>query len=187
MRRIEDILDEYDSSNKTGQKKIILIKWFQKHPGKRFDRMEIYQELRDELDVGQGRVGQYLQELEEESVLESHGNQRKAYSLTKDIIIPSKYQILAALRHLSTIFDIERWGITGFLVVSTILWSFLTLPFWFFSAFMLLSPTNHIGPIHESEIFVFAIAMTIWLIIFIVSSYALHQFRLWWHSATDSR
>lgn len=110
MKRARDVIGEYDSSNKTDRKKIILIEWFQKHPGKRFDRMEVHQELRDELDVGQGRVGQYLKELEEESVLESHGDQRKAYWLSKDIIVPTKYQIIAGIRHLSTIFDIERWG-----------------------------------------------------------------------------
>ena len=186
MRRIKDIKGEYDSSNETDRKKIILIEWFQKHPGKRFDCMEVHRELEGELEVGQTRVSQYLKELKEESVLESHGDQRKAYKIADDVLIPTKYQVIAGTRHISTIFDFERWGVIGFLIISTVLWGVLTLPFWFFSILLLITPMNQIGPISESEIFISAIAMTLWLLIFVVGCYILYRIRDWWHSSRKS-
>ncbi|MFC7044320.1 hypothetical protein ACFQH6_20615 [Halobacteriaceae archaeon GCM10025711] len=180
MRSVKEVIGEYDSSKEGERKKIILIEWFQQHPGERFDRMEVYRELGDELDVGQKRVGDYLEELEDDAVLESYGGQRISYWLAEDIIIPVKYQVRAGLRHLYAIFDIKRWGIAGFVVVSTAIWTLLTLPFWFFSAVLMVSPRNHIGPIQQSEITIFAIGMTAWLLIFIILSYVLYRARRWW-------
>lgn len=184
MRRIKDVKEEYDPGNETGRKKIILIDWFQKRPGKRFDRMEVHHELQNELGVGQARVGQYLNDLEEDSVLDSHGDQRKAYRIADDILIPVKYQATAGLRQISTIFDFERWGIVGFLVISTVFWTFLTLPFWVFSFYLIVSPMDSIGTINESNIYISAILMTIWLLIFVIASYVLFQIRNWWHKVT---
>ncbi|QIB79072.1 hypothetical protein G3A49_13390 [Haloferax volcanii] len=186
MRWVEQVVDEYDATKKTGQKKIILINWFKKHPGKRFDKAEVHEALHEELDVGVTRVGQYLNDLEDDSVLDSRGSQRKAYWLKSDIIVPVKFQIRAGLRHLYTTVDIKRWGIVGFLVVSTVIWGFLTLPFWFFSAYMLISPSDGIGVISDYEIFVFAIAMTLWLLVFVTLSYVLHRAQLFWQSSTTS-
>jgi len=78
MRRISDVVEEYDSSDATGGNKITLIEWFQKHPGKRHDITEVHQAVGEKLGVGRTRTGQILKELDEESVLESHGEQRKA-------------------------------------------------------------------------------------------------------------
>lgn len=187
MRRINDVKENYNTSNETDRKKTILINWFQKHPEKRFDRMEVHQKLHGELGVGKGRVGQYLKDLEEESVLQSHGEQRKAYRMEDDILIPIKFQAFAGFRQIATIFDFGRWGVVGFSVISTVLWCFLTLPFWFFSVVMLVSPMDSIGPFGESEIYLFTLLMTIWLLIFVIISYIL--FRIWdiWHSRIKNR
>lgn len=186
MRRVEEVVEEYDRLNDTDRNKILLIKWFQKHPGKRFDTAEVHQELGNELDVGRGRTGQILKELEEESVLDSHGKQRKAYELSEDILIPVKYQAIAGLRHLWAVVDVKRWGVVGILVMSTILWLFLTFPFWFFSVLMLVSPTNHIGPLSESEIIVFTLLMTLWLLILTICTSFLQLVRRWWHDKNPS-
>lgn len=181
MRRVEDVIEEYDYSDRTDKKKILLIDWFQKYPGKRFDITEVHQELGDKLDIGRTRTGQILKELEEESVLDSHGDQRKAYKLSEDILIPVKYQSIAGLRHLWTVIDIKRWGVIGFLVISTILWFFLTLPFWFFSVVLFVSPSNHLGPLSESEIIVFTLLMTIWLLTLTICTSSLQIVRRWWN------
>ena len=180
MRRIEDVVDEYSRSDRTDRKKIMLIEWFQKYPGKRFDITEVQQELGGELGVGRGRTSQILKELEKEGVLDSHGEQRKAYELSADILIPIKYQALAGLRHLWTITDIERWGMAGFLVISTMLWFFFTLPFWFFSVVMLVSPGNRYGPFSQSEFIVFTLLMTAWLLLLVICTSVLQMVRRWW-------
>lgn len=182
MRRIEDVKADYDSSRETDRKKIILIEWFQENPGKRFDRMELHRELGERMEVGQKRIGDYLNELADESVLDTHGEQRKSYQLADDILVPLRYQIAAGLRHLTTIFDFKRWGIVGVLVISSVLWGFLTLPFWFFSLVLFVSPSNNIGPISEYEVYVLASAMTLWLLLFVVSTYFLHRLRNWWQN-----
>lgn len=186
MKHVKDVIEEYDPSDTTDKKKILLIKWFQKYPGKRFDKAEVHSELEAELDVGQTRTGQILKELVEESVLSSHGEQRKAYELSEDVLPPVKYQFIAGLRHLWTVVDIKRWGVFGILVMSTILWFFLTLPFWFFSAVLLVSPENNIGVLSENEIVVFAVAMTAWLLIFIICTSSLQIVRGWWKDRTPS-
>lgn len=179
MRRVRDVIEKYDSENKKDRKKVILIKWFQQHPGRRFDRMEVHQELGDKLDVGQKRVGDYLEELEEETVLQSYGNQRISYRLADDIIVPIKFQIRAGLRHIYAIFDLNRWGIAGSVVMGTTIWALLTFPFWFFWTILLVLPMEYIGPIHQSEMFNVAIAMTVWLVILLMLSYLLHRFHRW--------
>lgn len=184
MRRLGDVVSQYDSTNETDRKKIILIKWFQKHPGRRFDRMEIHQHLEDELNVGQERVGQYLGDLVEESVLEPHGEQRISYRLKGDILIPIRYQIISGFRHISTIFDFNRWGVFGFLIITTILWGFLTLPLWFFSAILILTPADQIGPISGYQVYILSISMTLWLIIFVIFSHSLYILRRLWHKST---
>lgn len=180
MRHIKTVLRDYDTSSDADRKKIILIEWFQKYPGKRFDRSEVHQELGDDLGVGQGRIGQYLNELEDESVLVSRGDQRKAYHLSDDIMVPIKYQAIAGLRHISTLYDVERWGAIGVIIMTTTIWAFLTLPFWFFSIIVLISSSDRIGPLTETGILLFALTMTIWLIILIIISYLLNGVRRWW-------
>lgn len=180
MRRVSAVIEEYNRWEKTDRKKILIIEWFQKYPGKRFDITEVHQELGDELDVGRTRTGQILKDLEDESVLNSHGEQRKAYELSEDILIPVKYQAIAGLRHLYTVVDVNRWGVIGFLVMTTILWLFLTLPFWFFSVVLVVSPHNRIGPLSESEIIVFTLAMTAWLLILAIATSSLQMVRRWW-------
>lgn len=186
MRRIQAVIEEYDQTDKTDRKKILLIEWFQKHPGKRFDITEIQRELGDKLEVGRGRTGQILNELEEDSVLDSHGDQRKAYELSGDILIPIKYQALTGLRHLWTVIDIERWGMVNFLVITTVVWFFFTLPFWFFSVVLLVSPANRIGPLNESEIIVIALSMTVWLLILAICTSFLQIVRRWWNQRSTS-
>lgn len=186
MRRVENVIEEYDQSDITDRKKILLIEWFQKHPGKRFDLTEVHRELGDELDIGRTRTGQILKELVEESVLDSHGNQRKAYALSEDILIPVKYQAIAGLRHLWTVVDVKRWGVIGILVISTILWLFLTLPLWFFSGVLLVSPSNQLGPISESELIVFTLLMTVWLLLFTICTSSLQMIRRWWNERIAS-
>lgn len=186
MRRVADVIEQYNQSDRTDRKKILLIEWFQKHPGKRFDLTEVHQELGNELDIGRTRTGQILKELVDESVLDSHGNQRKAYVLSEDILIPVKYQVSAGLRHLLTVVDIKRWGVIGIFVISTIIWVFLTLPLWFFSGVLLVSPSNHLGPISESELVVFTLAMTLWLLILTICTSSLQMVRRWWNERITS-
>jgi len=186
MKRVSDVVAEYDPSDRTDKKKIHLIKWFQKHPGKRFDITEVEQKLGDELGVGRTRIGQILKELDEESVLDSRGEQRIAYKLSEEILIPVRYQAVAGLRHLWTVVDIKRWGVIGFLVITTILWFFLTLPFWFLSVVLFASPQNRIGPLTEIEIFVVALGMTVWLLGFAIVTSGLQIVRRWWKERTAS-
>lgn len=182
MRTIENIVGKYDPADRVDKKKIQIIQWLQKHPGTRFDISEINREIGDELDIGQGRIRQICKELENETVLKSHGNQRMAYQLADDVLIPVKYQAIAGGRRLATIVDVERWGVIGFLVIATILWFFLTFPFWFFSATLVLSPIDHIGPLTQSEIIVFTILMTIWLVMLAFLTASLQLVRRWWGS-----
>lgn len=183
-RTIQEVVGKYDSSKQKDQNKITLIKWLQRHPGERFDRNEVHRELGEELDVGQRSVGDYLVELEDEGVLESYGEQRISYRLEDDIVIPVKYQIQAAARHLAKIYDFARWGIAGYAVMAASIWGLLTFPFWFFSLVMLISPRQALGPIHESEIFVLTILMTAWLVIIILFTYLLTKIRSIWVSIT---
>jgi len=152
MKRITEVIREYDRSTKTGKKKIQIIVWFQKHPGKRFDITEVADNLQSELDIGQGRIGQYLNELEDDSVLKSYGEQRKAYQLSPDIIIPARFQVIAGLRHISAIFSVERLGISGVFVMSTAIWGGLTVPFWILAAILAISPSDRIGVLSEYEL-----------------------------------
>lgn len=129
MRSVDNVVANYDVSDPTDKKKIIIIEWFQKHPGSRFDKSEIHTELADSLKVGQSRTGQILKDLVEESVLESYGDQRKAYKLADDIVVPIRYQVSAGLEHLWTIVNVKRWGMAGLLAMCTVIWLLLTLPF----------------------------------------------------------
>lgn len=88
---------------------------------------------------------------------------------------------------MATIFDFARWGVVGFLIISSVLWFFLTFPFWFFSLAMLVSPMNEIGPLSEAEIYIFALLMTIWLLIFVIFSYAVFRVRGRWYSKAVDR
>ena len=187
MKRVEDVIDGFDRSDPTEKKKILLIEWFQKHPGKRFDISEVHRELREELDVGRTRTGQILKELDEEdSVLTSYGKKRKAYELSEDILVPVKYQTLAGLRHLWMVVDVQRWGVVGFAVVTTVLWFFLTFPFWFLTLFLLVSPQNRLGPVAQSEFAFLSLIMTIWLVIAILFTSTLQMVRRWWKKRSPS-
>ena len=164
MRQVSDIIGEYDSSDTTGENKITLIEWFQKHPGRRHDITEVHQEVGEELGVGRTRTGQILKELDEESVLESHGEQRVAYQLSEDILIPAKYQARAGVRHLYSVVDIKRWGVTGVFVTTTLIWLLMTLPFWILTIGSLLHPGSGFGILSDYEILVVTIAMSLWLV-----------------------
>lgn len=180
MRRVNELISEYDPSNETDRNKIFIIKWFQKHPGERFDRMEVTEKLGDELGVGQGRVGQLLKSLKDDSKLEAHGEQRIAYQLPEDVIIPAKYQAIAGLRYLGGIFDIKRWGLVTFFVYISTLWAFLTAPFWVLTSLLYVVPQNSIGPISEYEFLVLTFSMTFWLVVFMIISYTLSRARRYW-------
>ena len=175
MRKVQDIIELFDPANEKENRKIKIIEWFQKHPEKRFDRMEVAGEIGDELGVGQKTIGSYLEELTESEIMESHGEKRISYTLADDIYIPIKYQALAGLRHVRSIYDIKRWGVAGFIVISTTAWFFLTVPFWFFSLFMLLTPMDHIGTLGEYDIYIMAVGMTAWLFIIIGLSFVVYR------------
>lgn len=181
MRRINEIIEQYNESDITERKKIYLIEWFQKFPGQRFDITEVHQEVGEDLDVGRGRVGQILNELEEDSVLESHGEQRKAYELSEDILIPVRYQAIAGLRHLAAVIDVERWGVIGVFVSTTIVWVFMTLPFWILSVLLLVLPQDSFGPLTESEVVLVTLLMTAWLLILVIFTSSLQMIRRWWY------
>lgn len=186
MRRVENIIAEYDIKTKTGRKKAQIIEWFQKHPGMRFDVAEVYAALGDELDIGEGQVRNYLNNLAKENVLQTHGEKRIAYELADNIIVPARYQVQAVLGHLGTIFDIRRWGIAGFLTTITVIWAVLTLPFWFLWGTLVIYPTNSYASITRPEFLGMAVSMTVWLLIFIIVSTVLYRFRRWyqdWQSA----
>lgn len=179
MRRIEDVVDEYDTNDRTGRQKTRIIRWFQQHPGKRFDVAEVHAELGDELDIGQRRVGDYLKQLTEEGVLQSHGDMRKAYQLADDIMVPAKYQIRAVLQHLVAIFNFRRWGIAGSFTITTLIWAVLILPFWVLWASLVISPSDRYGPVTQSDFLTIAVAMTLWLILFVILSSVLYWIHRW--------
>lgn len=180
MDSVEEIIQQYDRSNATDEKKILIVRWFQEHPGRRFDLTEIYAELEEELSVEEPRTQQILKELVDDSVLESYGDQRKAYRLSDDVEVPLKYQILAGFRHFKEITDINQGRITSLLVTSTIFWLLLSLPFWFFSVLLLVVPMRSIGPFSQSELIVFSLAMTLWLVVFIILTYSIQKVSNWW-------
>jgi hypothetical protein len=181
MRRVQDVIDDFDITMPTGRKKVQLIEWFQKHPGARFDVAEVYAALGEELDIGEGQVRNYLNELaDDDEVLQSHGEKRIAYELADDIIVPSRYQAWAVLEHLGAIFDIRRWGIAGFLTIITVIWAALTLPFWFMWATLVIYPTNSYASITRPEFLRMALSMTVWLLVFIVVSTVLYRARRWY-------
>lgn len=180
MRTIEEAIDEYDISKQGDKKKIQLIEWFQKYPKTRFDVVEVTDAMSDELDIGQGQIRNHLQALEKEDVLESYGEKRIGYQLSGDIVVPDRYQILAAVNHLSVIFDIRRWGIPGFLTVITLTWAALTFPFWFMWATLFIYPVNNYGPITQSEFLHMAVSMTIWLFVFVIAATFGYKLRRWY-------
>jgi len=183
MRHVEDVIDSHNIQKETGRKKAQLIEWFQKHPGKRFDVAEVYAALGDDLDIGQGQVRNYLNELTDENVLQRHGEKRIAYELADDIIVPVRYQALAVLGHLGAIFDIRRWGIAGYLTIMTVIWAVLTFPFWFLWGSLVIYPMNSYGSITQVELLRMAISMTVWLLVFILVSTVLYRTHRWYQSS----
>ena len=185
MGNVEETIQGYDESNATDRKKLLIIEWFQEHPGRRFDSTEVYTELKNELDVEEPRTKQILDELVEDSILESHGNTRKAYRLSDDVDVPIKYQVLAGVRHFGEIIDIEHSRLTSLFVTSTIFWLLLTLPFWFFSVLLIVVPMRSIGPFSQSELIIFSLAMTLWLIVFLLLTYSIQKASNWWRNVTS--
>lgn len=180
MRRVQDVITDYDVTQRSGEQKVALIKWFQEHPGQRFDATEVTAVLGDELDIGRKQIQNYLNDLCEDGVLKQFGEKRIGYQLADDIIVPARYQVLAVLGHLGAIFDIRRWGISGFLMVITVIWTALTFPFWFLWGTLVIYPTNSYASITRPEFLRMAISMTVWLLIFIVVSTVLYQIRRWY-------
>jgi len=168
MRHSENVLNEYDISEKKGRKKIQLIEWFKKHPGERFDVSEVNAALGDDLDVGEGQIRNYLNELVNEDVLITIGERRIAYQLDNDIIIPARYQARAVMKHLAALFDTNRWGVAGVFTIATAMWSVLTLPISFLWASLFISPNQGYGPIAQSEFLLLAISMTLCLRVFVL-------------------
>lgn len=179
MRRVKDIIESYDPSKKGDRKKIALIEWFQQHPGKRFDRNEVHTELAGQLNIGEKQIGNYLNELADDGVLKTYGSKRISYELANDVIVPINFQIRAAYWHIVAIFDVKRWGIAGFAVIFTVIWGIMTVPFWFFLISSTVLPGDSVGPLHQSDIFTMAIAMTFWLVIAVASATLLYQYHLW--------
>lgn len=177
MRRIQDVIADYDVTERRGEQKVALIKWFQEHPGKRFDAAEVTAALGDELDIGRKQIQNYLNDLSEDEVLQQYGEKRIGYQLADDIIVPARYQVLAVLGHLGAIFDIRRWGIAGFLTIITVIWAALTIPFWFLWGTLVIYPTNSYASITGSEFLRMAVSMSLWLIVFIVVCTALYRMR----------
>lgn len=180
MRYFDDVIEEFDLNTDSGTKKARIVEWFQKHPGKRFDVSEVTASLGDDLDIGQGQIRNYLQELAEEGVLVRIGEKRIAYQLADDIVVPAKYQVRAGLHHLATVLDYDRWGFAGFLTVATVMWAALTLPFWFMWGTLIISPRGSYGSITQSEFLTLAIAMSIWLVISIFGTAVLHRINRWY-------
>ena len=180
MKRIETVIEEYDDTERTDSKKIILLTWFQRHPGKRFDLNEIHDAVGDELGVGERRTQEYLNELTDDGVLQSRGDQRRSYRLADDIVVPAKYQVRAVLEQLGTLLDAARWGPAGVLTVATVIWLLLTVPFWVLGASLFVYPMDSYGSISQSDFLTLAVAMTLWLTVFIAIStvaYRWHIFR----------
>lgn len=182
MRHIEDVLSNYDISKQKGRKKSQIIEWFQKHPGQRFDVAEVYASLGDNLDVGEGQIRNYLNELADEDVLKTFGEKRIAYQLEDDIIIPARYQVRAVAKHLAALFDTNRWGVAGVFTIATGLWAVLTFPFWFLWGTLLISPSQGYGPIGQSEFLILAISMTLWLIVFVLLSTSVYWTQRWYRA-----
>lgn len=180
MRHIEDVIDDYSVDGVSDEKKMIVVQWFQKRPTERFDVTEVESELGDELGVGQGQIRNYLAALTEEEILQSYGERRKAYQLADDIVPPVRYQVYAAFRHLSAVFDVDRWGVAGVSSMATAIWAGLTLPFWVLWGSLLVFPHDTYGPISQQEYLVTAIAMTLWLVVFVLlTTFSLRVHR-WW-------
>ena len=177
MRHVEDIIDDFDTTTRTGRKKARLVEWLQKQPGSRFDVAEVYAALGGELDVGEGQIRNYLNDLADDDVLQRHGEKRIAYELADDIVVPMRYQAVAVLRHLGAIFDIKRWGLAGFLTVITVIWAALTLPFWFLWGTLVVYPINGYASITRPEFLRMAISMTVWLVVFVIASTVLYRLR----------
>jgi len=180
MRHAEDVIERFDITTRTGRKKAQLIEWFKKRPGSRFDVAEVYAALGEELDIGEGQTRNYLNDLADEGILQRHGEKRIAYGLADDIVVPMRYQVVAVLSHLGAIFDIKRWGLTGFLTIITVIWAALTLPFWFLWGTLVVYSTNSYASITRPEFLQMAIAMTVWLFVFIIGTTVLYQLRRWY-------
>lgn len=180
MRRIATVIEEYSDVDQTDAKKITIIEWFQRHPGKRFDLNEIHGALGDELDVGERRTQEYLNELTDDGVLQSRGDQRRGYQLADDIIVPARYQVQAVLQHMGALFDAARWGPAGVLTVATAIWLLLTIPFWVLGGSLFVYPMDSYGSVSQSDFLTLAVAMTLWLLVFVTLStvaYRWHVFR----------
>lgn len=178
MRHVKELTESYDSSKASDRKKIALIEWFQQHPGKRFDRNEVHSELGSELEIGEKQVGNYLNDLAEDEVLEKYGSKRISYQLREDIVVPRKFQIKAGFDHIAAVFDVTRWGLAGFTAMLTFLWGVMTIPFWFFWISLNILPSDSIGPLHQSEILTVAISMTVWLVVFVLIGALLYYIQL---------
>lgn len=179
MRHAKDVVSDFDVTTQIGRNKVQLIEWFQEHPASRFDVAEVYRALGEELDIGEGQLRNYLNDLADDGILQRYGKKRIAYQLADDIVVPMRYQAFAVLTHVGAIFDIKRWGLAGFLTILTVIWATLTLPFWFMWGTLVIYPTNSYGSITRPEFLRMAVSMTIWLVIFIFGSTVLYQLRRW--------
>lgn len=179
MRRIEDVLSDYDVNKRSDRKKIRIVEWFQTQPGQRFDVSEVHHALGDDLEIGQGQVRNYLKELAEENVLETVGEKRIAYQLEDDIIVPARYQARSALKQLIGLFDIDRWGISGVFMMATSIWTILTLPFWVLWGALIVSPQEQFGTVGQSEFLILALSMTVWLVVLLLLTSGLYRLRRW--------
>lgn len=88
MKHVEDVIDEFDLTETGDRKKARIILWFQKRPGKRFDTMEVTAALGDELEIGQGQIQNYLNDLADDEILHTRGEKRIGYHLTDEIRSP---------------------------------------------------------------------------------------------------
>jgi hypothetical protein len=175
MRRIEEVIGDYDITEQKGRNKVRIIEWFQKHPGKRFDVNEVHDSLGDELDVGEGQVRNYLNELADEGVLQRYGEKRIGYQLADDIIVPVRYRVRPIVSHLAAIFDIQRWGIASVVVLTTALLALLTIPFWFFWDSLAIQPTDSYGPLAQTDFLWMALVTGVWLAIFMSAGIVLYR------------
>lgn len=179
MWNADEIISEYNIKKKTGKKKRTIIKWFLTKPDRRFDTSEVNAALGDELDIGEGQIRNYLEDLTDENVLDSYGGQRKAYELNDNILVPAKYRIRAVLKHLSATFDPDRWGYASVIAAVTVTWGLFTIPFWFFWATLLVFPTNAYASVGQEEFFTLAVAMTFWFVVLGLCSYILYGIDRW--------
>lgn len=178
MQYLEDIIESYDPSETSGERKIQILQWFQQHPDQRVDRMELYDELHETMGIGPKQIKNYLDDLVEEGVLETHGRKRKAYYLAEDVIPPVKYEAKAALRYLGGIVDYQRWGAVGIAVMTTALWALLAIPFWLFWGILAILPfQTSIGPITQGEFLTLGIMMSIWLVILLAVTVIIYKVR----------